>query len=1024
MYSRLTGPSFTRMCRVSVRLVVAENFCYVVLVVALVGDLSIGLHRDVQQGNQIHLSRSLVASGWKMQSTNHIVDTTLNLSSKDKQWGISGSTISREGFDTSGWHTINKFPTTVLAGLQESDEYPNLYYSNNLQAVDPSQFDVSWWYRTEVQIPVPVSTRSTITLLFKGINYRANVWINGKQVADNKTMVGSFRQFSIDVDDAPDITDENGEDIIFFVLAVETFRPFDYGLDKNLSCRGRGLSDCLDLAISWVDWAPTPPDVNMGVWQDVQLAVTGPVSLQYPQVTTKLLSSLSTYSADQPPSAALSVLVEAAVHPTTTGAPIQAELRGQIDCPTHPGDGVAFNQTVLLHPAKRGPGASVVLTQLVFNSDTHSQLVLQRPALWWPHQMGNATLCHLRMSITCADSVSHGPVLREGGRKSGAGSDGALANMVVSDEINATFGIRQITKTIDANNNAVFRVNNKRILIRGGGWAPDLLQRMTRERHVQELMYVRHLGLNTIRLEGKFQNDDLFAAADALGILVLPGICCCDAWQQWPHWGPDQHSIASASVRDQAKRLRIYASIVGFLYSSDELPPPDVEKEFLKVFQEERWNNPIISSASYRESTLTGTSGVKMTGPYGWVPPNFWLDPRGQSHDYGGAFGFITETSPGGSPMVRESFEQTFSPQQRWGSVPGEETRAWDFHCGSEHGAFGSMEHFTPALAARLGTPTSYVDYLAKGQLEAYESHRAMFEGYSRNKYNATGIVQWMLNNGWPQMVWHLYDWYLAAGGAFYGVKKATEPIHIMYSPPDGSIWVINSQYEDTASIVRREFSTTTEPSMQASAQVYSLEGSLLKTYAARDVPVVPADGTLRLFAIDARATDPFPGTVLLRVQLSTAPTSTRHVADIDVRENIVSENVYWLPKHADTFPMAGCFTGCNVTTFANMSDLSTMPSCHVRVATQVHAGTTMEAETVHVTLENTGSAPVFFARIRVLKASDATDILPAYYSDNFITVFAGESRSVDISYAATDGSYGQTIVEPYNDCQVQKITL
>lgn len=76
-----------------------------------------------------------------------------------------------------------------------------------------------------------------------------------------------------------------------------------------------------------------------------------------------------------------------------------------------------------------------------------------------------------------------------------------------------------------------------------------------------------------------------------------------------------------------------------------------------------------------------------------------------------------------------------------------------------------------------------------------------MFEGYSRNKYNATGIVQWMLNNGWPQMVWHLYDWYLAAGGAYYGVKKATEPIHIMYSPSDGSVWVINSLYDDTEKV-------------------------------------------------------------------------------------------------------------------------------------------------------------------------------------------------------------------------------
>lgn len=148
---------------------------------------------------------------------------------------------------------------------------------------------------------------------------------------------------------------------------------------------------------------------------------------------------------------------------------------------------------------------------------------------------------------------------------------------------------------------------------------------------------------------------------------MLPGICCCDAWQKWPQWGNEQMTTAATSLRDQIRRLRAHPSVVMFLYSSDELPPPNVERMYLAVFDQESWATPTIASASFRTSSLTGNvTGVKMTGPYGWVPPNFWTDPRGLSNEFGGAWGFITETSPGGSPLTQESFEKVIPPTERW----------------------------------------------------------------------------------------------------------------------------------------------------------------------------------------------------------------------------------------------------------------------------------------------------------------------------------------------------------------------
>lgn len=120
------------------------------------------------------------------------------------------------------------------------------------------------------------------------------------------------------------------------------------------------------------------------------------------------------------------------------------------------------------------------------------------------------------------------------------------------------------------------------------------------------------MNLNAVRLEGKFENDEYFNIADRMGILTLPGIACCDAWQHWKYWGQDQFQIASESVRCQVKRLRIHASILVFMYSSDQLPPQNIEKLYLGVFQEEHWPNPLLSTASDYTSSITGPSGVKV----------------------------------------------------------------------------------------------------------------------------------------------------------------------------------------------------------------------------------------------------------------------------------------------------------------------------------------------------------------------------------------------------------------------------
>src|ERR1035441_4459771 len=135
---------------------------------------------------------------------------------------------------------------------------------------------------------------------------------------------------------------------------------------------------------------------------------------------------------------------------------------------------------------------------------------------------------------------------------------------------------------------------------------------------------VRDMNLNTIRLEGKLETEEFFHLADQRGILVMLGWCCCDHWEHWKDWTPDDLTIAAASLRAQMLRLRQHASLLVWLNGSDNPPPADVERAYLQVESDTHWPNPVLSSATGTPTPVTGDSGVKMTGPYDYVAPSYW----------------------------------------------------------------------------------------------------------------------------------------------------------------------------------------------------------------------------------------------------------------------------------------------------------------------------------------------------------------------------------------------------------------
>ncbi len=526
------------------------------------------------------------------------------------------------------------------------------------------------------------------------------------------------------------------------------------------------------------------------------------------------------------------------------------------------------------------------------------------------------------------------------------------------DEKTIQFGIREITSEFAANGGGrLFRVNGKPILIRGGGWSQDMLLRSDPERLREQFRMVQDLNLNTIRLEGKLDTDDFFNLADRNGILVMLGWCCCDHWERWQTWTPEDLTIATASLRSQMLRLRYHPSLLVWLNGSDNPPPPNVENAYIDVETATHWPNPILSSATERPTIVSGESGVKMTGPYDYVEPSYWY----VDHHYGGAWGFNTETSPGPAIPSLASRRKFLADPDAW--PPSAD---WSLHYGG--GEFKNLKVLDAAMKAVYAAPTSAADYERVAQTMAYDSERAMFESYSRNKYISTGVIQWMLNNAWPSMIWHLYDYNLDADAGYFAVKKACEPLHIQYSYDDQSIVVVNSTYHPVSGL-------------HAGIDVHGIGWNEL--YSANVNVSLAADSSQRVTVLPQHLNSGVERIFFIDLTLT------------DSSGQIVSHNFYWVPYTLTTFNWAETdYTHTPAEQYPDLTTLTHLPAA--TIAANAEITSTGEGRELHVHLHNTSVALAF--QVHAAIRTDSGDLVaPVFWSDNWIEMVPGESTTLTV---------------------------
>jgi exo-1,4-beta-D-glucosaminidase len=827
------------------------------------------------------VSSNELTQGWSLISSNNVSDP--------------GTTIATVGYNVSSWYPIT-VPSTVMAGLVANNVYPNVFFGTNLQSV-PDLTTQNWWYRGQFNA-VGGGAGQQYWLRFKGLSYKAQIWLNGTLLDTNAEGTMVIHEYNV-----TNLIVKGGANAVAILIT-----PPHHG--------------CTDLSFCTVDWNPEAPDMMGGIWGKVFLDTTGPVALRDPYVKT-VLPLPSTSSAD------LTVYADVV---NGTNTQISGAVSGTITKSGYPS--INFSQNVTLNPGQR--------KEVAFDPAVFTQLHVTSPALWWPYQYGSPELYNLSLSF--------------------------VANSQTWDTKTINFGVRQFTDyntTIHGTMFHGYKVNGQNILFRGGGYMWDMFMRWDTKINQAHVDYVKSMGLNAIRFEGDLGNEELYDMADKAGVMLMPGFVCCSKWQSDSGWSTSDEAVAYGSLESQMRNMRAHASPFVWAFGSDAPPTAAHLAQYQAIAANLHWQNPTADNvASYSNSN----AGYKMDGPYVWEPPLLWWDTTKK----GSAFGTTAEEGFE-SPPPLESQLKFLSPADTW-----PQGAAFNYHAGSGN-TFDNISWYTNGVNNRYGTTTSAQDYSNKSELLSYESTRAFFEAWNAHEYtgpDATfGTIFWMQNNAWPSIHWSLYDYYFKPAGGFFGSQKANEPVHVAFDYNTKNIYTINS-------------TLTASNNMTVVATVYNIP-TLAQMYTNQVVMNIPANASTLAFTIPTIAN--LTTTYFIRLQIKTST------------NQVVSDNLYWYSTTADAFGNKSNWYSTSVRTYANLTGLNSLAS-NSSVTALASRNITNGQETVTITLNNTSATNIaFFMRPEVTAGNNGLEVLPVTYTDNYLSLFPGESITITAKYATTD---------------------
>ncbi len=849
----------------------------------------------------------------------------------------SPTAISTAGFDTANWMPAT-VPGTVLTTMIDRGRYPDPDYGLNNLAIPERLNRQDYWYRAEFVTP-NTDGRSKISLCLDGINYHAEVWLNGQLLG---SMTGAFTRGIFDVTQILVHPAKNA-------LAIRVSPVPHPGIPNAQSIAlGSGLNGgAMELdgptfvASEGWDWNPPMRDRETGLWQDIHLIATGPVAIGDQQVITHLPLP-NTAEADVSLSVPLS---------NSAGKPAKGLL-------TVAFEGVQIRKQVTVPVG----GGSVQLSPAEFPA-----LHLAHPRLWWPNGYGSPELYHLTTTFTADGAAPVEKKLKFGIRTityeisllDNAGElrrleyDPTVGRLETRPQVDVTHdGIRQVPggwaasiaagedgspvfREVDDTRATPFltiRVNGVRIAIRGGSWGMDDSRKRVSREHLEPFFrYDREANLNTIRnWQGQNTEEVFFDLADEYGMLVWN-----DFWEVTTDSNAEAEDPALflANARDTILRYRNHPSIVMWCGRNEGVPQPIVNEGLIAL------THSLDGTRYYSPSS--NEVNLLPSGPYSYEDPADYYSKLDR--------GFAVEVGTSSLPTL-EWFDRWLPPEDRWPISDD-----WAYH------NWHPNDSFRDHREAQFGRAENLADYERQAQMMNYVNYRAIFEGFNAHLWKPnTGRLLWMTQPSWPSMLWGILSSDYDTQASYYGTKKACEPLHVQLDLATNDVQVINTSRD----ALRRA---------KVDANVYSLEARQLMH---------------SQVTIDAAPDDVTQGMHLDLAPLLGNTTVLVHLSLYGQDGALISQNLYWRAASDAGYRALDSLASTKVTLTVHQAQMDASSS-------PAESGQRLE---IH--LKNIGRVAALNTKLTARYASDDmnnAEVLPAFYSDNYISMLPGEERTVTV---------------------------
>ena len=550
--------------------------------------------------------------------------------------------------------------------------------------------------------------------------------------------------------------------------------------------------------------------------------------------------------------------------------------------------------------------------RIYFSPAEFEQLIVSNPKLWWPNGYGEPNMHQLNVRFLDQDNV-------------------------VSDKKTVSYGIRQYSYIID-NDNLRLAINGVPLIVRGGNWGmSESMLRCDSLGYDLRVRLHKDMNLNMIRnWIGMVGDEEFYQSCDRYGIMIWD-----DFWLANPVDGPvpSNEEMFMNNAVGKIKQYRNHPSLALWVGRNEGYPTATLDSALSVATSQYDGTRYYIS-----HSAASPVSGL---GPYENKDPKWYFENRGTT--FHSEQGIV-------APPTYEGMRAMMPQEYLWPI-----NDMWGLHDWTQE----RVQIFEDDMAANYGAPKDIEDFSLKSQLMSLETAKAMMESWQSNR--GPGVLLWMSHPAWPSMICQTYDYFFEPTGAYWGVKKGSEPIHILYRADNDNVEVANNTLSTLNDCV-------------ATIGLYDMNGQLKSS---KIIPVSIGSNQLKHLC---QLTFPDDVSKVHFISLKLANAQGENISD----------NFYWRSKE-----------------YQNYNDLAKMKKA--KISASCSAALTGGIGKNKVVIKNVGDQVAFMIRLKVLDTETGERVLPIHYSDNYFSLVPGESKEIFIDFSLAEDKNAEIYAEGWN---------